>query len=59
VEGVEREVGRGGVGVVGVAPRLETAFPRPVGDPEGPSSDSGGVEEVCGYTEMCHVWPKP
>jgi len=53
------EVGRGGVGVVGVAPRLETAFPRPVGDPEGPSSGSGGVEDVCGYTEMCHVWPKP
>ena len=56
LEGVEMGVGRGGGGCGGGASRLDSAFLRPVGDREGPSSGSGGVEEVRSWTEMCHTW---
>ena len=56
LEGVEMGVGRGREGVGGGAPRLDSAFLRPVGDPEGPSSGSGEVEEVRSLTKMCHTW---
>ena len=56
LEGVEMGVGWGVCVCVWGASRLDSAFLRPVGDREGPSSGSGGVEEGRSLPEMCHTW---